>query len=115
MKADAYKSANNLTVVGLAKRSHAMKRQSAIFVAAFAAAACGKGTITAPADKNPEVSLGAGHSIPGHEDLAQDTTVKEGPRVLPAETYMRIVPAALRRARAARRADRAPRQQRPVR
>jgi hypothetical protein len=28
-------------------------------------------------------------AIPGHESLSQDTTVKEGPRVLAAEVYMR--------------------------
>jgi hypothetical protein len=28
-------------------------------------------------------------AIPGHESLAQDDTVKEGPRLLPAETYIR--------------------------
>ncbi len=47
--------------------------------------------------KDPEKSSGGtgdvpavpATAIPGHESLAQDTTVKEGPRVLAAEVYMR--------------------------
>ena len=34
----------------------------------------------------PGVPVGA---IPGHDSLAQDTTPKEGPRLLSAETYIR--------------------------
>jgi hypothetical protein len=61
----------------------------ALFVTTVAIAACGKGTITIPPDKNPVVPSVPVTSIPGHEDLPQDITVKEGPRLLPAETYMR--------------------------
>ncbi len=43
-----------------------------------------------PADAGPApVQSVPVTSIPGHETLTQDTTQKEGPRLMPAETYIR--------------------------
>jgi hypothetical protein len=52
----------------------------------LSAASCGQCGSTAP--KGPLDPTGLG-SIPGHGQIAQDNTLKEGPRLLPAETYIR--------------------------
>lgn len=44
------------------------------------------GTLLATGACSKDVSLS---SIPGHDSLAQDTTHKESPRLMPAENYMR--------------------------
>lgn len=44
---------------------------------------------TPPADASQNVPSVPVTSIPGHESLPQDTTHKEGPRLMPAETYIR--------------------------
>jgi hypothetical protein len=53
----------------------------------LAALAIGCAKDPAPVEGSvPSVPVG---SIPGHETLGQDDSVKEGPRLLPAETYIR--------------------------
>jgi len=63
-------------------------KKLALIVTVLAAAACAKDPEKTGGGEGNVPSVPA-TAIPGHESLPQDITVKEGPRVLPAETYIR--------------------------
>jgi hypothetical protein len=62
--------------------------RAAAVLAVLALAACGKDETTSTGTTTKGIP-GDISQLPGHDSLAQDTTPKQGPRLLPAEAYLR--------------------------
>lgn len=71
------------------------RRRLAVVAIALAALACGKSSSKASAGKtggsagNGGITASPATTIPGHDRVPEDTTPKEAPRLVPAESYVR--------------------------